>query len=70
VYLRVRTGAFAKRTGCFGCSCAGGGLGGGKRWCSFSQPRSIGGIAEAYVQAGAAARDVPEDHASIQRVAI
>jgi hypothetical protein len=34
------------------------------------QPLSIVGIAKAYVGAGAAACDVPEDHASIQPAAI
>ena len=66
----VRMGAFAQLTGCFGCFCGGFGPGGGKRWCSSSQPLSIVGIAKAYVDAGAAARDVREDHASIHSVAI
>jgi len=54
---RVRISAFAQLTGCFGCFCTGSGPGGGKRWRSLSQPLSIGGIAEAYVEAAAAARD-------------
>ena len=66
----ARISAFARLTGGFGFFCAGSGPGGGKGSCSFSQPLSIGGIAEAYVDACAAARDVPEDRASIHRVAI
>jgi hypothetical protein len=66
----VRMGAFAQLTGCFGCFWRGFGPGGGKRWCSSSHPLSIVGIAKAYVAAGAAARDVREDHASIHSVAI
>jgi len=42
----------------------------GRAVADSNQPLSIGGIAKAYVEAGAAARDVPEDHASIQPVAI
>jgi hypothetical protein len=44
--------------------------GGGKRWCSSSQPPSIVGIAKGYVDAGVVARGVLGDHVSIQPVAI
>ena len=53
---RVRTGAFARLTVCFGCCCVGCGPGGGKRWCWSSRPPSIVGIAKGYGDAGAVAR--------------
>src|SRR5262245_4782466 len=44
------------------------GPGGGKRWCWFSQPPSVVGIAKEYVDAGAVARGVLDDRESIRRV--
>jgi hypothetical protein len=66
----VRIGAFAQLTVCFGCFCDGCGAGGGKRWCWSSQPPSIVGIAKDYLDAGAVARGVPEDHVSIHHIEI
>src|SRR6187397_745805 len=58
--------AFAHLTVCSGGCCDSGGLGGETHWFWSSRPRSIGGIARGSIDAGAAARDVLADHASIQ----
>ena len=59
---------FAHLTVCSGWCYDSGGLGGETRWFWSSRPRSIGGIARGSIDAGAAARDVLADHASIQNV--
>jgi hypothetical protein len=67
-YSFVRIAAFAHLTVCSGWCCDSGGLGGETHWFWSSRPRSIGGIARGSIDAGAAARDVLADHASIQNV--
>ena len=61
---------FRQLTVCCGCFYGGCGPGGGKHLCWYSQPLSIVGIAKASVEAGAFARDVVEDHASMDSVEI
>jgi hypothetical protein len=69
-YSFVRIAAFVHLTVCSGWCCDSYGLGGETHWCWSSRPRSTVGIARGSTDAGAAARDIRADHASILNVEV